>query len=577
MNGLTTAALPLLAETPAPVFLMSVVKPLVTVALFVPYASLVSGKLVKDAAYYNLKPFRWSATFIGFAAAAFLAAVLMPWWAAGAVLQVALLATPCIWYVKYRNRTAEGVKPLVLYNLDFQKMASERRTRSAQSSVEVRFQRPDRTEHPVPERGAPEHATYLALQEIILPALDDRTQRVDIALSKQGATVSQMTDGIRARRNPIAGDMAVAVVDLLKTVAGLDPKERRKYQRGTVPVLHGERKITLTVSSAGSMQGEAIRVDVERERQLTVPLAKSGMLEGQVKLLKDTLAASKGGVVLVGTRPGQGLTTLGYTLIGGHDAFVSNIKTLERRPERQVEGVEHGAFDPSKAEYSTQLQTIIRRGPDVVLATDAGEPGVGRVVSAPGARSTWFYVLMPSDNPVELLTAWLKAVNDADNAADSLRMVVVGRLVRRLCPACRVAFQPGPDVAKLLALPAGKPATLYRHSGKILVKDQPAECPTCAGTGYRGLTGVYEVLAFDEEARALIKGGDVKSAYLQARRTHRSPTLQEAALMRVRAGDTSLDEVKRVFAPPAPASGGAAAGAAAPRPSAAPAKPPAAG
>lgn len=568
------ALLPLLAEATAPVFLMSVVKPVLTVGLFIPYASLVSGKLVKDAAYYNLKPFRWSAIFIGFAAAAFLAAVLMPWWAAGAALQILLLAVPCVWYVKFRNRTAEGVKPLVLYNLDFAKMASERRTRSAQGSVELRFQMPDRTEYPVPDRGAPEHAAYLSLQEVLLPALDDRTQRLDIALNKQGAAISQMTDGIRARRNPVAGEAATAVVDLLKTIAGLEPKERRKYQRGSVPVLRGERKILITVSSAGSMQGESIRVDIERERQLSIPLAKSGMLEAQIKLLKDTLAASKGGVVLTGARQGQGLTTLGYTLIGAHDAYTSNIKSLERRPERQVDGVEHGTFDPAMSEYSTQLQSIIRRGPDVVLVTDAGEPGVGRVVAAPGARSSTFYLLMPSDNPVDLLTAWMKAVNDPDNAADSLRLIVVGRLLRRLCPACRVAFQPGPDVMKLLALPAGKPTPLYRHSGKILVKDQPSECPTCGGSGFRGLTGVFEVVAFDDEARSLLKSGDVKAAYLQARRANRSLSLQEAALMRVRAGDTSMDEVKRVFAPPA-AAPAPPAGAAAPRPTAAPAKPPA--
>ncbi|MBL9140631.1 MAG: hypothetical protein JNK53_02085, partial [Phycisphaerae bacterium] len=150
MTATHLAFVPVLAEATAPVYLMSVAKPLITLALFVPYAALVSDKLAKDAAYYNLKPVRWSAIFIAFAAAAFLAAVLTPWWAAGAAAQIVLLAVPCLWYVKFRNKTATDVKPLRLYNLDFEKMAAERREKSARGSVTVRFQMKDRSEYPVP-------------------------------------------------------------------------------------------------------------------------------------------------------------------------------------------------------------------------------------------------------------------------------------------------------------------------------------------------------------------------------------------------------------------------------------------
>ena len=70
----------ILAETPVPLFLMSVAKPLVTIAAFVPYAAVVSGKLEKDAGYYNLKPQKWAAIFLAFGAAALLASILIPTW-----------------------------------------------------------------------------------------------------------------------------------------------------------------------------------------------------------------------------------------------------------------------------------------------------------------------------------------------------------------------------------------------------------------------------------------------------------------------------------------------------------------
>jgi type II secretory ATPase GspE/PulE/Tfp pilus assembly ATPase PilB-like protein len=579
----------LLAETPAPTFLMSVAKPLVSLALFVPYGAIVSGTLVKDAQYYNHNPSKWASIFLGFATVALLAVLLTPWWAAGVAVQIILLAVPCIWYVKFRNANTPTGKKLNLFNLDFEKMASDRRAKSARSSVTLRFQRRDRTEFTVPEQKDPAHVSYVALQDMLLPVLGTRISRLDIALSKQGAAVSTMTDGIRTKRDGLPPEQATAVVDLLKTFAGLEPGERRKYQRGLASAIRNDSKTVLTVSTMGSMQGETVRVDVERDKQLTIPLDKAGLLEGQLKLLKETLAADpQGGVVLAGARPGNGLTTLGYTLLSNHDAFISNIKTIERRPERQVDGVEHSTFDAARADFSTQLQTIIRRGPDVVLVSEAGEPGVGKVVSAPASRNQLFYLLMPSDNALEMLTAWSKSAGDARNASEALKLLVAARLLRRLCPACRVAYQPGPDMMKMLAIPAGKAVQLYRHSGKVLVKDQPTDCPTCSGAGFLGLTAAFEVLAFDDEARNLIKSGDIKGAYMQARRAHRSLTLQEAALMKVRSGETSLEEVKRVFAaapaggaPASPAGGGApaapAAPASSPRPPAAPANRPAGG
>ena len=91
MNALTAMAPAMLSEAGAPVFLMSVAKPLVTFLAFVPYAAVVSGKLEKDAAYFNLKPQKWAFTFLGFGTAALLAALLIPTWIAGFPVMIGLM------------------------------------------------------------------------------------------------------------------------------------------------------------------------------------------------------------------------------------------------------------------------------------------------------------------------------------------------------------------------------------------------------------------------------------------------------------------------------------------------------
>jgi type II secretory ATPase GspE/PulE/Tfp pilus assembly ATPase PilB-like protein len=141
---------------------------------------------------------------------------------------------------------------------------------------------------------------------------------------------------------------------------------------------------------------------------------------------------------------------------------------------------------------------------------------------------------------------------------------VAQRLVRTLCQSCRAAYVPSPAEAKMLAIPAGKQVQIYKQTGKVLIKDQPTECPTCKGSGFVGVSAAVEVLPFDDEARVLLASGDAKGAVLHARRAFKCPSVQDAALIKVRSGETSFDEVKRVFAPPAAKPATPAAGAAPP-------------
>jgi hypothetical protein len=508
MHVNASPALVMLAETPAPVFLMSVAKPALTLLATIAYVAVAVGKLSQDSQYYAIKPTRWSAIFLACGAVGLLLAMLLPWswgWFLGFPLMLAAYVTPCWLYVKARNQALKGTKaPAIKFlNMDFAAMAAARRAKAAAGSVSLKFQKKDRSEHPIPDRKDPAYEVYGALEGIILPALESRASRV------------------------------------------------------------------LTVASIGSMQGESIRIDVEREKQLTLAADKLGMTDAQVQML--SAMTEGGGTVLLGARPANGLTALAYSMLGRHDVFLQAVNTLEKRVERTVDGLTQQEFAPGQVEYAAQLQTIVRRAPDIVMVSDPMEAGAAKVMVSQNARSVLFYATLPSDNPLELLAAWAKAVGDPKAAADGLKGIVCERLVRTLCPACRVGAAPTPNEAKMLAIPAGKQVQIYRQSGKVLVKDQPTDCPTCKGTGYRGVTGAFEVLPFDAEAKALLAAGDFKGAYLHARRAAKSWSLQDSALAKVRAGETSFDEVKRVFAPPA-AAGAAASPAAAAAPAAGAAK-----
>ena len=625
----------LLAEAPAPVFLMSVVKPVLTFAALMAYGNLVTTRLIPDCASLNMATPRWSWTFLGAAAGGLLAVLLVPWWWLGFPVMLGLMAWTCVLYAQYRAKVLDGrpAPPLLFFSIDLSKRRADRRAKAVQAGAKLRFERKDRSECQVPERSDPAYPVYDGLQNSLAAAIAARASRMDLLLGKQGVQVQYVVDSVRSRGADLpAPELAPRVVQLLKSFAGLRLDEQRKFQAGSVFILPEGDRLEATVSSFGTMQGETVRIEFRRTQQLSIrmidapdlpPIDKSqtdkkkqraardaepeadrdarrdaldyfvrndlqpdrSFSQAQVRLVKGMWAEGRRGVVLIGARPGNGLTNLSLSVLGLHDSLTSNIQTLERRIEQGIAGIQHQAYDAAKSDYATQLQSLVRRGPDVVLVTEPSEPGIGKVIMDAGAAGTLFVIAMPLDTPADMIAAWCKIAGSTEAGSRKLLGTVSQRLVRTLCETCRAPHAPTPTELKMLGLPAGKQIPLYRRTGKVQVKDQPVDCPSCQGTGYTGLAAATEVLVLDEEARKLLSKGDIKGMYLHARRAFRTLGLIDTAIRLVR-GDgrilreddeprfTSFEEVKRVFAAPAPKPAGsaqAAAAAAAPAPSPKPA------
>ena len=405
-----------------------------------------------------------------------------------------------------------------------------------------------------PEKGAPDFETHLNTERMLVPSLPARASRVELTPVAGGYLTVQTVDTIKSRRETYQANVAIQMIDLLKAAAGLDIKERRKRQSAILGMKIGDGEVKFLLTTWSSSAGQILRLELDREKQLTISFDNLGMLPIQAQTLKDALENVVGGVVLVLVPPTHGLTTLGYTLLTQHNAYTSDIKTIERQVDRRIEGVTQLAWIAGEAtnEYSTALQSIVRRGPNVMLVSDITDAGTGPILTHANSQNTLFYVLIPTDSVTIGLSTYLKAVGDPKSAANSLRAVVAGRLVRKLCPECRQPFQASADQSKRLGATAAKPLQLFRASGKIQVKNEIVNCGLCQGTGFLGTVGVFEVVRPDDRGREMLVAGDIANAYQQMRRAFRTPLTQECALLKVRTGETSLEEIARVFAPKSP-------------------------
>jgi general secretion pathway protein E len=533
-------------------FLVSFYKPLLMFVTFVAWAWLVSSKLDKDARYFRLNPHRYNGIHMaaGLVALALMLAVPIFW--IGWPLGIVVLVAPVYAYVQIRNSQVPEDQRFVLTGQTISDRLSKAKMARAAKAASLSFKDPQGKERTAPAKDDPRFAVHMLAEDVIVPALAARATQVDMAVGSQGGTVTQTVDGIRYKREPVPPESAVALVDYVKELACLNVEDRRRRQAADLRMLSAEGRTELSVITAGSSSGQEMRLVFNRAKRLSKPVDDLGLLPSQLEALRVFEEPhERHGVVLFGAPRGHGLTTTGYSLVGRHDAYTSNIKTLELEVLTLLDGVDQVRWDPDNpdVDYAANLQSILRRDPDVVLTAEMRDRETARTAAEPGPEGPLIYIPQRVPSVPEQLQAWAKIVGDLKLAMKPLRAVINQRLLRCVCPNCRQPYQPAADQLQKLNLPADKIKQLYQPSGKIQVKNKIETCPVCGGTGYFGQTGIFQVMMVGDETRRLIMASDLKAAMADARR-NKMIFLQEAALRKVVDGETTIDEIVRVTAPP---------------------------
>jgi type II secretory ATPase GspE/PulE/Tfp pilus assembly ATPase PilB-like protein len=531
-------------------------KAILIVIPFAGWAWLVSARLDKDARYFHMNFQMWNAVHMLAGIAALAAMLLIPFFFVGWPVGVLILAGPVLVYWYVRNQVVPEDRKFRLSGEGLgAKIAARRQARAAKQAL-IQFTDASEELRPIPLKDDPLYPIHMLAEDLLGPALAARASRVEMVVGTQAGAagaVAQTIDGVRYKREPIPGEAAVKVIDYLKNVAGLDVADRRRRQQGKFGLRAPEAEAEVTLITAGSSTGQSVRLDFDRAKRLHKPFDGLGLLSQQLEQLRAfEQMHERHGVILIGAPPGHGLSTTAYSFLSRHDAYTSNVKSLEREVQVQLLGVDQVQWDPSNPDidYATNLQSILRRDPDIVLADEVRDTETARVIVEPGMKGPLIYIQQPLPTVTDQIRDWVKKVGDVKDAVRALRAVTNQRLLRTLCPNCRQAYTPTPEQIKKLNLPAKKVSQLYRASGKVQVKNKIENCKVCGGTGYLGQTAAFEVMIVDDEGRKLLGTGDLKAALAHARRNNMF-YIQEAALAKVISGETDLDEVVRVTSPAA--------------------------
>jgi type II secretory ATPase GspE/PulE/Tfp pilus assembly ATPase PilB-like protein len=412
-----------------------------------------------------------------------------------------------------------------------------------------------------PEAESPEAAGFMALQQLLSDPLIRGAERIDMAPADGAAQVRYTVDGFPYNGQSIALDASQSGIAYLKKITGLDLNERRKPQKGKMKAALGSTRHELEINTAGSAAGEFLKILVDPKKRNAFRLEGLGMTDDQLTKLQD-LVKEPGGIVLVSAPKGQGLTSMLYAIMRAHDAFLTHIHTIERAPEEDVEGITQNPI-PANAtpeDEFKQVSWVVSQEPDLIVLTLLENPKSATELLKFAGEGKRVYIGLRAGSTFQALEQWRKFVGDDAAAMKDLRMVISGRVMRRLCNACKVAYSPDPDTVRKLNLDPAKVSTLYMPR-KEPMRDQkgnPILCDFCKELRYKGRFGVYEILDVDKDVKQIVAGGGSVNQLKAIFRKQRNRFLQEMALLQITEGETSVQEMLRVLrddggAPAAPA------------------------
>jgi type II secretory ATPase GspE/PulE/Tfp pilus assembly ATPase PilB-like protein len=388
---------------------------------------------------------------------------------------------------------------------------------------------------------------YLAVKELIADMAAKRSDRAILDYSQQAVTERHHIDGVwhnGETRDRESGDVMLAV---MKTLANLDMTERRKKQGGAFAAKYKNTPYVCPIVCQGVKTGERVVLELlGGVRDELKTFDQLGMRDKLAEQWSQLMLRDKGLLIFSGL-PEGGVTTMTNVALMETDRLMRDFISVEDElhREREIENVEVMTYNSGDgAVPKDMLVHVIRKYPNVVILRDLVDAETAKMLFDEVRDDRLVITTVHAkDAPETLLRMLQKKVPHRDFAA-LVTAVLNTRLVRKLCDQCKVGYEPAPELLKKLGIPAGKVEVLYR-TPKPEEIEKP--CPQCAGMGYFGRTGVFELLEVDSKVREVLVKSPKLSLVQQAARAAGMRTLQEEGILLVAKGVTSIQELQRVL------------------------------
>jgi type IV pilus assembly protein PilB len=345
-------------------------------------------------------------------------------------------------------------------------------------------------------------------------------------------------DGVLKEAAHVPKRMIGAVISRLKIMSELDIAEKRVPQDGRVSVSVDERRIDLRVTTLPTQRGEGATIRILDEGNAQRSLDDLGM-DGSARARFEDAFHQAYGAVLVTGPTGSGKSTTLYAALADLNEIEKKIITIEDPVEYRIDGINQMNVNRKAGlDFATGLRSILRADPDIVMVGEIRDAETARIAIEAALTGHMMLTTLHTNDAPGAIARLTEMGIETFLTASAVDCVVAQRLARKLCPNCK----------RRTILPTPALAEVGVRVGADVEGYEPAGCARCNNTGYRGRVGIYSVMSLSDKIKEMTISRAAETEIGAVAREEGMLTLREDGVSKVRAGQTSLEEILRVTA-----------------------------
>ncbi len=379
------------------------------------------------------------------------------------------------------------------------------------------------------EEAAP---TIRLVNSIIERACTENASDIHLEPVGERMRIRMRIDGVLRDIITVPRELQNSVISRIKIMAQMDITQKQLPQDGRIELSVRQEAVDLRVSTLPTIYGEKIVIRLLRRNE-DISVDGIGLRGENRKGFLDLLDGSTDGMILVVGPTGAGKTSTLYTMIDHKRSDEVNLVSLEDPVEYHIDGVNQVQINErTDLTFASALRAVLRQDPDIIAV---GEIRDGETAQIAVRAALTGHLVLSTVHTTDALAAIDRLLDigvEPFLISSALRGIVSQRLVRKICPHCREAYTPTEGEVQLLGLNAAEKHTFYRGAG----------CSECFGTGYRGRTGVFEILPITADIRRAIHDRS-RAALEKALAATAFRPLREDCSDLVRDGVTTVEEV----------------------------------
>jgi general secretion pathway protein E len=374
------------------------------------------------------------------------------------------------------------------------------------------------------------------VNSVLFQAVRQRASDIHFEAFERGLVVRYRIDGVLYPVLTPPKHLQASIIARLKIMAGLNIAEKRLPQDGRFAIRTAGKDVDIRVSVLPTSHGERVVLRLLEKENRLLNLSEMGFSPERLSAIHQLIQLAHG-IILVTGPTGSGKTTTLYAALSHINAPDKNIITVEDPVEYQLLGIGQMQVNPKiNLSFATGLRSILRQDPDVIMIGEIRDRETAEIAIHASLTGHLVFSTLHTNDAASAPTRLIDMGIEPFLVASSVVAVLAQRLIRKICLDCQQPYNPSPEELSRLDLAPGSRVTLYRGAG----------CGVCSQTGYRGRTGIFELMVLDDEIRRLIGAKADSTAIKQAAIAKGMVTLKQEGAAKVIQGQTTLEEVMRI-------------------------------